>query len=350
MIGYFAAANTGEGFVSLFPSCFSARDHRAVYVLKGGPGTGKSTLMRHVACASEAFGYETEVFYCASDPSSLDGVRIPSLGVCVVDGTPPHTVEPRLAGVSERLTDLGAAFDTVALYEKREELFALADAKAEAYRAAYRYLAAAGRMAAERDSALSSVFLEEKARAAAERLVSSLKHARPGPAVFRYLSAITSQGEVHLDTLRCRAEKRFAVTNKNGMGYLFMAALRRALLARGLAVTICETPLTRDRTEEIFVEGERLLVYVASGEETCDADRIVNAARFFPRNGLTACRARVRGAEKCEASLVRGAVEALSAVGRLHARMEAIYSAHTDFDEVDRVRGRILSEIFANNM
>ena len=43
---YFAASNTGAGFVNYFDRIF-LQDER-VYILKGGPGTGKSYFLRQV--------------------------------------------------------------------------------------------------------------------------------------------------------------------------------------------------------------------------------------------------------------------------------------------------------------
>jgi len=37
-------------------------------------------------------GYDVELFHCSSDPSSLDGVVMPGIGVALMDGTAPHMV------------------------------------------------------------------------------------------------------------------------------------------------------------------------------------------------------------------------------------------------------------------
>ena len=43
---FFASANGYTGFRSYFDEIFDSRDYTAIYVLKGGPGTGKSTLLK----------------------------------------------------------------------------------------------------------------------------------------------------------------------------------------------------------------------------------------------------------------------------------------------------------------
>ena len=52
-IQYFLGANSPSGFYSLYDQLISPEEARAVYILKGGPGCGKSTLMRRVAAQAE---------------------------------------------------------------------------------------------------------------------------------------------------------------------------------------------------------------------------------------------------------------------------------------------------------
>ncbi len=87
---FFLGANSGQGFQSLFDSFCAPEDHFDLVVLKGGPGCGKSTLMRRVGEAMEARGETVEYLHCSGDPGSLDGVHIPRLRAAFVDGTAPH--------------------------------------------------------------------------------------------------------------------------------------------------------------------------------------------------------------------------------------------------------------------
>ena len=64
------------------------------YLIKGRPGTGKSTLMKAVAAHTKALGYNTEVYHCGFDPNSLDMVLVPELGICIFDATAPHEYFP----------------------------------------------------------------------------------------------------------------------------------------------------------------------------------------------------------------------------------------------------------------
>ena len=45
---YFAAANGYSGFRSYFSTLFDSKDFTRILVLKGGPGTGKSSFMKKI--------------------------------------------------------------------------------------------------------------------------------------------------------------------------------------------------------------------------------------------------------------------------------------------------------------
>ena len=58
----FAAANSGRGFVSFYENIFNAPNIVRRYLIKGGPGTGKSSFMRRVAAFAEDNGYPVEYY------------------------------------------------------------------------------------------------------------------------------------------------------------------------------------------------------------------------------------------------------------------------------------------------
>lgn len=89
-IRYFLGANSPSGFYSLYDQLIDLETARSVYLLKGGPGCGKSSLMRRVARHAEAAGCAVEYIICSGDPDSLDAIVIPELSAALVDATAPH--------------------------------------------------------------------------------------------------------------------------------------------------------------------------------------------------------------------------------------------------------------------
>ena len=89
-VSFFLGANTPAGFYSLYDQLLEPDAARRVYLLKGGPGCGKSSLMRRAAQALESGGEPVEYIECSGDPNSLDAVIFPRLRAAIVDATAPH--------------------------------------------------------------------------------------------------------------------------------------------------------------------------------------------------------------------------------------------------------------------
>lgn len=138
---YFLGANTGSGFVSLYDDFVKPGDF--LWVLKGGPGCGKSSFMRRIGMAAEANGHEVEYVLCSGDPDSVDGVYITDLGVAYVDGTAPHVQEARHPGADSNYINLGAHLDNAALRPQLGRLQELTAAYRQKYSEAYAHLAEA---------------------------------------------------------------------------------------------------------------------------------------------------------------------------------------------------------------
>ena len=55
---YFTCANSSKGFCNFFDSNLQGLNN--LYILKGGPGTGKSTLMKKIGAHFYDLGYDIE--------------------------------------------------------------------------------------------------------------------------------------------------------------------------------------------------------------------------------------------------------------------------------------------------
>ena len=137
---YFAAANTYKGFESFFDEIFNTEKLERIYILKGGPGAGKSTLMKKAALTAQSKGLTPTCFHCSSDPLSLDGVVIKEMKTAILDGTAPHVFDPKYAGAKEIIVNLGEAWNLESLARDCAEIVSLTSGKSKMYRAAYRLL------------------------------------------------------------------------------------------------------------------------------------------------------------------------------------------------------------------
>ncbi len=132
---YFACGNTAKGFQNFFASNLKNLDK--VFILKGGPGTGKSSLMKKVGTAVTNKGVPVEYIHCSSDPSSLDGIIIREIGIAIVDGTAPHVIEPTAPGAIEEYVNLGTAWNVDQLASHKNKILFLQSEISACYPKAY---------------------------------------------------------------------------------------------------------------------------------------------------------------------------------------------------------------------
>ncbi|MBR2054617.1 MAG: ATPase, partial [Clostridia bacterium] len=101
----YLGSNTAEGFFGYYNNLQAAAE-RAV-IIKGGPGVGKSTLMKKVAAHYEEKGLTVHYYHCSGDPDSLDAVFVQENGFLMADGTSPHVLDPIRPGARDGILKIG---------------------------------------------------------------------------------------------------------------------------------------------------------------------------------------------------------------------------------------------------
>ena len=183
-IDFFLGATTPAGFKGYFEP-LRHEPGMQLYLIKSGPGCGKSTLMKHIAQAAEQKGERIEKIHCASDPDSLDGVIFPEKRQAILDATAPHTMEPDAPGADEVVVSLYHTIDAAKLSLHREEVKALFARNASLRSRAARYIASAGSLLLDSRRAEACCANFEKVRRYAKRLCTRMLPAcptRPAPA------------------------------------------------------------------------------------------------------------------------------------------------------------------------
>ena len=150
---YFLGGNSCQGFLSLYDG-FPPDPEAFLHIIKGGPGTGKSSFMRRIARRAAERGLDVQLVLCSGDPDSLDGVYLPALRAAWVDGTAPHTVDARHFGVDSDYVNLGRFCRTPLSEEDGSRVRRLT----EEYRACYEQAYETLRRAKELHDELEAVY------------------------------------------------------------------------------------------------------------------------------------------------------------------------------------------------
>ncbi len=315
---FLASANSGEGFVEYFDYINDKSKNDFTFVLKGAPGSGKSTLMRRLGEYFFAKGYNVEFFHCSSDVSSLDGVRICELNTAVVDGTAPHVREAKIPLVDGKIVNLCDYANEREIARHRKIIQEQISKKQACFGVAYALIAAAKKI----DNSFK--FFGSSDGFSAEKILERLGlEKKSGQSVFNrklFGSAVTSEGITNLIN-----EGDFSVIAVEETSEENISGLIKAINALGYGVTeIMEVLNPRDRHERLIIEDARKIV------------------RFEKRKPVS----------KEETDLRNEAENILKTAGRLldeakayHKTVEEVYIQNMDFAGLDTCRESIISQI-----
>ncbi len=350
---YFAASNSAGGFKNYYEEVFARADF--VYIIKGGPGTGKSSFMKRYASLAEREGRAVEYYYCSSDPSSLDGVLIESAGemVGILDGTAPHTSEPKFPGAREEIVNLGACWNGELLRKQKNEIIALCDRKSSEYKCAYTFLRSVGNLRAVSDSLVEQSIDRSKLKAAASRLIRDLPNGK-----MKYISAIldsvSMNGQIRLDSFEENAEKLYIISEFYGVGEMLLDELFVQLQNKDVKARVSFDPICPEHIDGIFLEKEKLAFVTGRGlqekyelysaidsEQPAQQNKdiiLINSKRFVDIEKLREVRAELRYTSRLMQSSLDGALHSLSKAKIYHFLLEDIYGKAMDWEKFKNIK------------
>lgn len=335
----FLGANTPNGFHSLFGELYNPYRDSRMYIIKGGPGTGKSSFMKKVAAAAEASDLDTERICCSSDPESLDAVMVPELGLCLADGTAPHVIEPVFPGACENIINLGQFWDKEKLFEKADLLRSVSIENSIFHRRSTKYLSAAGAITEDTRRIVQASVDEAKAESFAQRFCAReaprIKGADIGKISRRFLSGITPDGIVFFDsTVTALASRVIGLVDEYGaVSGILTERIAQTASKNGYDVIACPCPMKPDEFEHILIPKLSLALLTVKSSHTSGIpfDRLIHARRFITSNVLKDRKNRLTFGLKTAAELTDESIELLSKAKKTHDRLESFYTEAMDF-------------------
>lgn len=339
---YFAASNTEAGFISYFAENFRRRADRC-YIIKGGPGTGKSRLMREMGEAWERSGAEVEYYYCSSDPLSLDGlyVRLQGESISVMDGTAPHSEDIVNAGVVDNIIDLGRFWDAKVLRQRHGEIASFGNEKKRAYTAAYRALSAYGSTLRVADALAEGCADMSAIEDEVAKIALNLKKERmiPSPT-----SAIGMRGYVAFDSFREAAGLTLCVSDCRGYGlsYLYFDALVRAVRS----CRVAPHPILAGRYSGLLSGG----VAVVEATLTDRGEKVIDISDFVDRSLYLKVKDRVERLRGAADAMLEEAKESFREAGAAHMKLEEIFAAAMNFSEKEAYSRELCAKIAAGDL
>ncbi len=334
----FAAANTYQGFKSYFDEYFTSKEYQKIYVLKGGPGTGKSSFMKRVSALFQTKGCDVCEIYCSSDPKSLDGVIVENENkkIAILDGTAPHERDAVIPGAIDELINLGKGWDNKWLIAQRDRIIGLNDEKKKSYKTAYSYLGIAGKASEMITSPLITQFDKTKVKYWAESFFKESYRNNTVSEKSVLLSSFGRFGEYRLPNEYEIGAKVIGIKGDRFSVGVLLRLVTDLLKQQSIRFTHFPNVLSPELTDAIYLPHQSILI-------TYKDDGSISASDFFRIGDVD--RERIKKAIFLHDEALDEARRHFAIASNLHFELEEIYSYAMDFDYVNQIITENIGEI-----
>jgi len=336
----FFGCNTVNGFHSFFDFLKNPADAK-IFILKGGPGHGKSTLINSIAKEMIAKGYNIELQFCSFDCNSLDALAVPSLKFAIVAATGHHVMDPKYPGVVEEIINLGEYLDIESILKYKDDIIALNNKIERIFKRTYRYLKAAKLMAKNIEDINSTLQDFAKVNLLTKDILDEIDREvadHIGHERHLFASAITPCGYItHLDTLT-KGNNIYKVLGDWGTGKTtLLKKVGEEAKIRGLNVEYYHHPLDPEKIEHLILPDINMTL-------TTTNKTMNRECATYNLNDYLKDKRHITEKEKMN-ELINEAVKNLQKAKRLHDKMESYYTQNMNFEAINKCQQRILREI-----
>ncbi len=350
----FPGNNTSQGFYSFYDHILP-EDATRFFIIKGGPGVGKSTLMKKIGEAMIEMGYDTEYHHCSSDNNSLDGVVFPQIGVALIDGTSPHIVDPKHPGAVDEIVYLGDYWHEEGVRQCRTEIMEANREVSICFERAYRFLRAAQVVYDDWEAVVGEGMDFARANQLADELIRELfgsmrVASRAGSVRRLFASAITPDGMMnYLYSILGRCHKKYVIEGEPGTGKsVLLEKVARAACERNHAVELYHCPLNPSKIEHVIIPGLSTALTKSIEPHTytpSKGDTIIDMNQCLSYDFLKAYPGRIATNSELFDRLFGHAISFIGQAKRAHDRMERYYIANMDFGRIEKLREQLLERI-----
>lgn len=351
---YFVCANSAKGFRNLFDSNLHMLNK--IYILKGGPGTGKSSLMKKIGTYFANEDFDIDYIHCSSDPDSLDGVVIRKLSVAIVDGTAPHIIEPKAPGAIEEYVNLGVAWNIPELQKHKKEILYLQQEISCAYSKAYKHFTDALKIHDEWEK----IYIDHMDLKKADQLATKVAHEiigtnkldKEATIMHRFFGASTAEGSVnYVPNIIETVKKHYYIKGRPGSGKsTLLKKLMYLANERGIDAEIYHCSFDPDSLDMVLLPELDVCIFDSTApheyEPNLTKDHLVDmyAEAIEPQTDENNHEALSDIQKRYKQTMSAGTSE-LSYAKTLHDDLEQYYISASDFTKINAIYEDILAKI-----
>ena len=337
----FPGGNTSKGFYSLYRYILGQEEARRIICIKGGPGTGKSSLMKNISKYFFDKGFDIEQHHCSSDNNSLDGVVVKGLNVAILDGTSPHVVDPVNPGAVDEILYMGDCWNEEGFKKYRQDIVEINKEIGKTFKHAYRFFGAARCVHDDwtncNQEALNMSKLNRfKENLKEELFIKPVSHM--GFDRHLFATAFTPHGIVtFIDNLIEGYDKVYVLDGGPGSGKSnVLQYIAEEAGKRGYYVEVFHDPFIPERYEHVFIP-QLSFALVTSNEinQKLIPGKQISMDDFANNGALAKYRSQVEEDKEFFYDLVNHGLDVISGAKKLHDDLEVFYIENMDFDKVN---------------
>lgn len=341
--------NTSIGFYSYFKYIINPKEARKIYYFKGGPGVGKSYMMKKIGYELVDRGFDVEFHHCSAEPNSVDVVVIPELKVVLLDGTSPHADDPRYPGVVGSTVNLGEFINEEEIRKHRDTVIKATDDNKNIYIRVYKYLAAAKLIHDDIEwingYAMDFTKVNKETNKLIERFLKDIESKdKLGKDRHLFGSAYTLKGKIDFaETFIGTVKEIIYLKGVDGIGKsTLLKNISDIALIKGYDVEVYHEPLVPEKIESIIIPELDLAITTNikfSEKETVDLDLYIN------KDKIEKYSEELEYSQKLFNQLLNDVFINLTKTNGVHDIMEKYYVPNVSHERLNQVRARILTEI-----
>ncbi len=347
---YFLGSSSSAGFKTPIKEILNDTDN-TVYILKGTPGSGKSTLMKKI---SEAFSeIRQDIYHCSADPDSLDAVYLTDKKALIIDGTAPHCIDPEYPKAVQTIVDIGAYIEAAKLRSKKNELIALTDEYSDCHKRCRSCLSAASSVIDDIMVSADSILHNEKLDSFTERFIKRILPKNSdscGKLITRQRSAVTMNG---CSAYLPESGKIYLLKDDNISGAArFLEKAAKLICERGYTVQASRCYLSKTEFIEHITVPEADIHFITSNcinsLNVPETEKEINFRRFYDSKALRDndnIKQRIKFGKRACAEFLKESAAALIDAKSIHDKIESYYISAADFDGIGRLAYKLISDI-----
>ena len=345
---FFLGESTPGGFKTFFSQQINENGYYT-YILKGGPGTGKSTLMKKIALEFSDVD-DIDIYLCSGDPHSFDAVVLKNSKTIVVDGTSPHVFDCSYPGVYQSIINLGECWNEKILKEKKDEIKKVTDENSQWHTRCRKYITALASINSDiytiGNSALNYSKLKDFSGRFIKKNLAKIKDTS-GLVSYKKLSALTENGYSTHETENY--SRIFLMHDPYFSGAdVFLQKISEAAVSRGYDIIISENNLFQEPVFEHILIPEAGIAFISSTyltDITKEDSKHINFGRFYYKDIISGKKQRIDFSKKAAAELLSEGAASLLNAKKVHDIIEEYYIKAVDFKKINSITNKLISDI-----